>query len=149
MDRRQIVYLLILVVIGLLAVNVLLPPPSPEPDRPFTLAGTQWLLESLTLDGVTRTPSGLQIPTLDFTADGQIGGTGGCNNFGGSYTVQGEILSIQEIRRTLMACMPSEIMTLEDAYLSALESARLFEKRDNQMSITFAEGRGRLLFQPR
>lgn len=143
--------ILFVISVSLLFVGCAAPTPAPPPtlDGRFALEGTRWSLVSLTLDGVTQTPNAVQIPTLEFTADGEIGGTGGCNNFGGSYTAQGEMLTIREIRRTLMACMPNEILTLEDAYLSALESARLFEKRDNQLTITFAEGRGRLLFQPR
>lgn len=145
---RTIVFL---ICVSLVIVGCAAPTSAPPPtlDDRFALEGTHWSLVSLTLDGVTQALNAVQIPTLEFTADGKIGGTGGCNNFGGSYTAQGEILTIREIRRTLMACMPNEILTLEDAYLSALESARLFEKRGNQLSITFAEGRGRLLFQLR
>lgn len=140
----------ILTFVSLVIVGCAAPTSAPPPtlDGRFALEGTHWSLVSLTLDGVTQTPNGVLIPTLEFTADGKIRGTGGCNNFDGSYTAQGEMLTIREISRTLMACMPNEILTLEGAFLSALQSARMFEKRDNQLSITFAEGMGKLLFDP-
>ncbi len=124
-------------------------PPTVTPESSFDLAGTRWELVSLTLDGVTQTPNKAALPTLDWHPNGEIGGTGGCNSFGGSYAAMGEMLVIKEIRQTVMACAPDEIMTLEAAYMSALASARMFEKRDNQLSITFAEGRGKLLLEPR
>ena len=67
------------------------------------LAGTTWTIKSIpsfTLEKYNK------VPTLTFmdTAN-KIGGNGGCNGFGGEYTVDGKKLKLEKIIATMMACM--------------------------------------------
>jgi heat shock protein HslJ len=61
------------------------------------------------------------IVTLDLTAD-QASGTSGCNQYGGSYAVDGGSITFGPMAVTEMAC-PDPQMSVEAAYLSALTAA--------------------------
>ena len=59
--------------------------------------------------------------TLTFQ-DGQVSGSSGCNRFHGQFTVEGSALQIRPLATTRKAC-EDEVMTQEQAFLRALESA--------------------------
>jgi heat shock protein HslJ len=95
--------------------------PAASPTEPApgggTLAGTAWSLRSI---GGTDLPGGV-IVTLDLTGD-QASGTSGCNQYGGSYTVDGSSITFGPMAVTEMAC-PDPQMSVEAAYLSAIAAA--------------------------
>ena len=99
---------------------------SPDP-----LEGTSWALQSYR--------GAPPIPGRAITAvfkDGRVGGSSGCNSYGGSYQVKGEKISIGEIGMTEMACMdPVGVMDQEQAYLQSLGSAQTFELSNGQLVI--------------
>jgi heat shock protein HslJ len=57
--------------------------------------------------------------TLEFE-DGRVAGNGGCNNFFGTYTVDGNQLTISALGSTMMACLPEEVMQQEAQVLALL-----------------------------
>jgi putative lipoprotein len=91
-------------------------------DVPRTLAGTRWRLVDLggtgVLDGVPT--------TLEFMADGKVGGRGSCNRWFSTATIDGDQLAFAAIGATKMACADS-VMAQESKYFTALEGARRFE----------------------
>ncbi len=119
---------------------------APTPS-PFSLADTQWTLVSMTRDGVTKTPAAGRNVTLAFSRDGKVSGNSGCNSFGGNYETQGEVLKISALVSTLMACAENDAMEFEAAYVEALQNAQLYEKRGAELTITFANGNGKLVFR--
>lgn len=132
---------------GALAVSYTATPPAsaeapaasaPEVGAP-TLEGTNWLLESLAgADGQTTAAlADVQVTAL-FVA-GRVGGSGGCNNYGGSYTVDGSSLSVGPLASTMMACV-GPVMDQETAYLSALQSAASYAIVDGKLQISDAAG---------
>ena len=87
------------------------------PENP--LAGTDWLLQNV-LTGTNLTAS--------FGPDGSLNGSAGCNSFGGTYSVNGQSLSIGALGASQQLCgEPEGIMEQEAAYLTALSSAASFE----------------------
>ncbi len=64
--------------------------------------------------------------SVQFGANGEISGSGGCNRFAGRYAQTGGSLEISGLRTTLMACAP-EVMAREGALMAALEAARKVE----------------------
>lgn len=61
---------------------------------------------------------------LQFLDGGQVAGSGGCNNFSGSWRLDGQRLSIGPLAATRKACaQPEGVMAQEAAFLRALESA--------------------------
>jgi heat shock protein HslJ len=84
--------------------------------------------------------------TLVFEAENRVEGNGGCNGFGGTYTVEGNAITISEIVGTLMACAEDEATQQESTYLQALQAATRFEVTDDQLTIWYGEGDEQLNF---
>jgi heat shock protein HslJ len=84
---------------------------------PPDLPGTSWTLVDLA--GVELA---VPAPSIAFGADGTVSGSGGCNTFNGTYTVDGSAISFGPLTTTRMAC-PDDVMSVEDAFLLALDGA--------------------------
>jgi heat shock protein HslJ len=80
-------------------------------------------------------------------ADGQFGGFGGCNSYGGAYEITGNQLSFHDINSTLKACVDEQVMQQEQGYFEALKSAGTFEVEGNYLTIAFNNGQGVLEFE--
>jgi heat shock protein HslJ len=97
------------------------------------LQGTSWELMAYRK---TRPIPGSTI-TATFQ-DGAVGGSAGCNQYGGRYRVDGERISISEIEVTAMACLtPEGVMDQEALILQALESAQRFELVADRLMIYY------------
>ena len=91
------------------------PPATTMPAEPTTnsLVNTQWQLTSFGGPNAETPVTGDKALTLEFRPGGQVGGSGGCNSFGGKYQVQGNTLSISQIVSTMMACVTQGVMEQE------------------------------------
>lgn len=79
--------------------------------------------------------------TLSFSDEGTAGGSGGCNNYGGSYTLgSANSIRFSEIASTMMACLGEGVMEQEGAYLEALNTATGYSLTNEQLIITYGEG---------
>jgi putative lipoprotein len=85
--------------------------PVVEPADTMALAGSEWGFA----DATDR--------FVQFGSDTKVGGSGGCNTFGGSYSQNGATLRIGPLAVTRMAC-PEPIMSNESAFLADLEQTR-------------------------
>lgn len=112
---------------------VLVPGALAQADRAGDLAGTQWQLASYGTPGAETPVAPGSVVTLSFESADRLGGNGGCNSFGGEYTVQNNTLTISGVVSTLMACADSAVTQQEQVYLSALGAAYGFERLDNQL----------------
>jgi heat shock protein HslJ len=110
-------------------------PAATSAPAPGALAGTQWALIALEQGG-SALPliQGTRL-TLQFGADGAVGGMAGCNSFGGTYTLNGSTLTLGELRQTLKAC-DQAIMQQEARYTDALKQAQSFTLEGTQLTIT-------------
>jgi heat shock protein HslJ len=120
---------------------------EPTPVDPASLERTPWALESFIEGGtVTSLIAGTTI-TLELNA-GRMTGSAGCNNYGGSYTIEDDELTVNELVWTEMACMePEGLMDQEQRYLSILSNATRLELEGNQLTLRTPDGRG-LVFVP-
>jgi heat shock protein HslJ len=107
------------------------------------LNGTQWQLVSIDGEAVV---AGSTV-TLNFDEENSAGGSGGCNSYGTSYTIEGNSISFSMIASTMMACLEEAVTEQEVAYLAALQGATRFEIVDNQLVITSSEGE-MLVYEP-
>lgn len=99
-----------------------------EPQAAITLVGTPW--------NVTQYNNGNQATvslvldstiTLEFGADGTVSGNATCNSYNGSFTTDGDTLTIGPLATTRMACASDELNAQETQYLAALQNAATFE----------------------
>jgi heat shock protein HslJ len=105
------------------------------------LAGTTWTLASYT------GPSGRAVEaapgaaaTLAFEDGNQIGGTTGCNLFGGSYTLDGDKLTIELGAMTQVACPGAFITAQETAITQQMPNVAGFTQSADSLSLTAADG---------
>lgn len=106
-----------LIVISLF-VLVMVPLAHGQMSEDTDLVGTQWELESIDGESVLEGTS----VTLSFGEDGRASGSGGCNSYGGSYSINDTSISFGQMISTMMACEEG-IMAQEMAYFQALETA--------------------------
>src|SRR5580693_5169817 len=92
---------------------------------PFSLSGSEWLLEDLGGHGVIDNVQA----TLTFPETGKVGGNGSCNRFFGLSEMIGDHIKIGPLGSTRMACQEA-VMKQETRYLAALQAANHFEWKD-------------------
>jgi heat shock protein HslJ len=107
------------------------------------LAGSAWQLAAF---GNTPPLEGTRI-TATFK-DGQVGGSAGCNSYGGEYTLKGGKIAFGALAMTEMACLePQGAMEQEAMYLEWLGAAERFELKGGQLLVYRADGEA-LTFVP-
>jgi heat shock protein HslJ len=118
---------------------------SPE-GLPTGLENTNWNLVSFGGPGAEQPIIEGSAITL-MLAGGQAGGSGGCNSYGGTYQVDGNNISFEEVVRTERACLEEGVTEQEQRYFEALESASTYQVEGNQLHITYDGGNGLLIFE--
>ena len=112
----------------------------------ITLENTHWSLVSFGAPGA-ETPLIVGSTITLQLADGQAGGLGGCNSYGGTYELEDGNISFDEITRTLKACADERVTEQEQRYIEALESAGSYELDGNRLRISYDDGGGLLVFE--
>jgi heat shock protein HslJ len=103
-----------------------------------SLEGTRWQLVGFDTGTASESPvAGSQI-TAEFT-DGKIGGTAGCNGYGGSYTVSGSNITFGELNQTLIGC-DTPLAEQEARYTAALLAATAYQLTGNTLTIDHPGG---------
>jgi len=98
------------------------------------LTGQVWALSEMKGKGLVP-DTGI---TAQFTSDGKIGGSAGCNQYSGTYTVSGNTITISSpLASTMMACAP-DVMEQEAAYLKALGEAKTYSVIGDQLTFNNA-----------
>jgi heat shock protein HslJ len=85
--------------------------------------------------------------TAQFTADGKVGGSSGCNQYSGTYKISGDKIQIASpLASTMMACAP-ELMDQESAYLKALDEVQTFKVTNGTLALIDAENKSVLVYK--
>lgn len=123
--------------LALAACSLASPIPSPSQlAASDPLAGTSWILTQLNGQPALADVS----ITLEFS-DGRLGGSDGCNLYGGAYKVEGSQLKVDaNMAGTLMACA-DEIMQQASAYTAALQQSPAFQVEGEQLSLLDEKGK--------
>jgi heat shock protein HslJ len=109
--------------------------------QPATLAGTTW-----EVIGVNNGKGGVvsiattQPITMEFTADGQVAGSAGCNRFTGSYTAEGSNVSFGPAAATKKMCADAAVMEQEASFLKALATVSTMEMEGDRLALRAADG---------
>jgi heat shock protein HslJ len=103
------------------------------------LEGLIWQLTAVNdASGVLAdVPAGVEATAL-FEA-GVVGGSGGCNHYSASYTLDGESLTIMPGSMTMMAC-PEPQMSVEQQFMAALAVIAFYQISDDQLALLDAGG---------
>lgn len=83
-------------------------------------------------------------PTLDYTTD-KVSGTGGCNQFSGSISIEDDAVQIGPLAATKMAC--ADKSDVEVQYFSALEAARSFVVDGDTLTLKAEDGHDLVKFK--
>jgi heat shock protein HslJ len=115
------------------------------PQNP--LNGTSWQVTGYN-NGRNAVTSPLIGTTLTsrFSGD-QISGSGGCNDYAGSYWVSGSNISVGALGAGMMACAePAGVMEQEAQFLDALRSAVTFQFDGNRLTLRRGDGSTAVVF---
>lgn len=109
---------------------------------PLPLTGTAWTLDTIGGSGgaVSSVIAGTKA-TIRFAEGGRAEGSGGCNGFGGPYTLDGGALHFGEITATAKACAgPAGLMEQETKVLGLLAQTASFSIEGDQLTLSDAGG---------
>ncbi len=110
-------------------------------DSTVSLDGSEWVL--LSLNGQPPVAQA----TIQF-ADGQAGGTTGCNHYGGSYQASDDTLTIGQMMMTEMYCVDEGVMEQEQAFTVALGTVTGYRLAAERLELLDAAGNVVLVFAP-
>jgi heat shock protein HslJ len=106
------------------------------------LAGTSWRVTGYNngRQAVVSVDAGATL-TLQFSADGSVGGSGGCNRYTGTYTTSSGGLRFGPLGATRRACVePEGVMEQEAAFLRALGTASRARIDGDRLELRTAAG---------
>jgi heat shock protein HslJ len=106
-----------------------------------SLVGPEWtVLMYNDTNAITSPILGTTI-TANFSEDGTLSGSAGCNNYTAGYNVDGNNIKIEPAATTRKMCSePEGIMEQEAAYTLALERAVTYTIQLDQLTLFGAEG---------
>ncbi|MEJ6004602.1 META domain-containing protein [Paucibacter sp. AS339] len=110
--------------------------------QPMSLVGMQWNATSINngKQAVVSLVAGSHV-TLNFSAEGRVSGSAGCNQFNGAYRLEGgSKLSIGPVVSTRMMCMDAGVAEQERAFLQALESVATLRIEGTRLELRRADG---------
>lgn len=115
---------------------------------PPALTAHEWDLQSFRDPGgdlVAPLPG--SIVTLTFSPAGDIHGKSGCNSYHGTYSVEGELLTVQSLASTEMYCPgPEGLMAQEERYLILLSESTRYQVLDNTLILSYYDIRKHMVF---
>jgi len=93
---------------------------------PASIVGPVWVAQE-----IAGTPVSGEAPiTLQLGADGRASGRGGCNGYGGPYTLAGDAITFGPLAATKMACAPA-VMDQEQRYFDMLAQVKEYAVADD------------------
>lgn len=112
-------------------------------DDPDSLAGSSWVL----VDGID-VPAGAMVtmPTAAFASE-EVTGTGGCNRFATTYTVDDDEIEIGPIASTQIACS-EPAGRIEADFFAALDQVAEWDVDDGELVLSDADDAELLRFEP-
>lgn len=109
------------------------------------LLGTEWVWLHTEVRGgdMFSTPTREQF-VLTFEKD-RLSSSTDCNTFMGGYTLEGNVLLVQQLASTKKACQGS----VEGAYSKALMNAESYSITGNRLTIILSKSAGQMVFEQR
>lgn len=109
------------------------------------LSNTQWRLVSLGGEPVDMPGGSGMAPRIHFLPNGDVSGFGGCNRFGGTYSLEGG-LSFGPIASTKMGC--PQIGNVEQRFFTAISDTAGHRIVDGELVLLDGGGEALAAFAP-
>jgi heat shock protein HslJ len=106
------------------------------------LGGTSWIVTGYNngKQAVVSVVIGSEL-TADFSVDGNLSGSSGCNNYTARYEVSGKSIQVGPTASTRKMCAdPAGVMEQETQFLQALETAATYRLDGSQLELRTADG---------
>lgn len=105
--------------------------------------------KDFTVTAIGGTPTvGERLPTLNFRKDGNAGGFGSCNSYGGSFTQAGDKVTFGDIVSTMMGCVDQRIGQQEGRLYAALKGTATLSAGEQGAVILTGEDGTQLTLTP-
>lgn len=144
---KNIIRLSILACILLFNCKTQVPPKESSSKGEAPFIGTKWVLTKLNEDVLNLTKTELEQPFIKLSAkDNGVGGNGGCNSFGGTFTLKdNQHIEFSQMMATMRHCEGSSI---ENVFMANLQKAVSYTIHDGEL--TFVDENGYVLasFEP-
>jgi heat shock protein HslJ len=82
--------------------------------------------------------------TAEFSADGKISGSAGCNSYSGTYTVQGESLTVSSPLAVTMMMCAEDVMAQETVFLTNLQAVKGYKLEENGQKLHLLNDKGQV-----
>jgi len=112
---------------------------DPQPEG---LASTAWLVTGYNngRQALVSVLKGTEL-TMEFSADGRVAGSAGCNRYTGSFKQDGKALSFGPAAATRRMCVePEGVMEQEQQFLKALETVATARHEADRVELRTADG---------
>jgi heat shock protein HslJ len=115
---------------------------------PEDLTETGWVLASYLDENENLAPVPQPImATITFEKDGQITGYAGCNDYHGTYRVEGGLITLSELGSTEKYCpIPEGVMIFEKQFLTLLSETTRYNLDGNELILSHYDERKLLMF---
>lgn len=120
-----------------------------EPQAAISLVGTPW--DVVNYNNGKQATVGLEADstiTLAFGADGNVSGNATCNTYNGTYTADGDAVTVGPLATTRMACASDKLNAQEAQYLAALQNSATYDITNGMLTIRDAGGASQVIAKP-
>ncbi|KZB54986.1 hypothetical protein AUP42_06205 [Thalassospira lucentensis] len=111
------------------------------------IAGRDWQLMRIEAKDKSLTPMTPILASVNFTNDGKIAGSTGCNRYFGSYTRKDTALDVSPLGSTKMMCM-EDAMEIEDAFIAAMADVKGWKVQDGDLMLVDGSAKSIMTFEP-
>ena len=117
-----------------------------EPQAAISLVGTPW--DVVNYNNGKQATVGLEADstiTLAFGADGNVSGNATCNTYNGTYTADGDAVTVGPLATTRMACASDKLNAQEAQSLAALQNSATYDITNGTLTIRDAGGASQVI----
>ncbi len=131
---------------GLFVLAACAPSPTSAPAQQASggsLAGPVWGLTELMGRGLVPKTA----ISAEFTSDGKVSGSAGCNRYAGTYTTSGNNITMSsQLASTMMSCAQA-INLQENVYLKTLAAVKTYAVTGDQLALKDANNNNLLVYK--
>jgi heat shock protein HslJ len=125
---------------------------GPDGTLEFASEGEPSVMGAWAMTGYNNGKGGIASKKIGTTvtavfADGRVSGSAGCNTFSGLVQVAGAEITVGPLVSTQKMCVDANVMSQEQLYLKALQTATTFELRGDTLGLRDAEGATQVTFR--